>query len=202
MDGDEVMSAQSGSLERREAVKALLAERGELLVISGLGSSSYDLFDAGESDANFYLWGAMGGAAMIGLGLALAQPRRPIAVVTGDGEQLMGIGSLLTIATKQPRNLSIVVLDNGHFGETGMQMSHSGLGARLELIAEGAGFESATEIGDLDGIATFRRKLRDFTGPHFARIRISSAHVERALPPRDGVFLKNRFRSHLGLPVN
>lgn len=195
------MQRNFGSLDRREAVKALLAERGDLLVISGLGSSSYDVFDAGESPANFYLWGAMGGAAMVGLGLALAQPKRPVAVITGDGEQLMGLGSLLTVAAKKPGNLSIIVLDNGHFGETGMQKSHSGLGARLEVIAGGAGFTSITEIGDLDSITTFRRKMQNFDGPHFARIHICSAHVARALPPRDGVFLKNRFRQQLGFPV-
>ena len=133
------MDPNSTALDRRQAVKALLADRGDLLVVSGLGSSSYDVFDAGDNPANFYLWGAMGGAAMIGLGLALAQPRRPVAVITGDGEQLMGIGSLLTIAAMRPANLSIVVLDNGHFAETGMQKSHSGLGARFELIASGAG---------------------------------------------------------------
>jgi thiamine pyrophosphate-dependent acetolactate synthase large subunit-like protein len=191
-----------GSLDRREAVKALLAERGDLLVISGLGSSSYDVFDAGEHAGNFYLWGAMGGAAMVGLGLALAQPKRPVAVITGDGEQLMGLGSLLTVAAKKPGNLSIIVLDNGHFGETGMQQSHSGLGAKLEVIAGGAGFTSVTEIGDLDTIATFRRKMQKFDGPHFARIHIGTAHVARALPPRDGVFLKNRFRGHLGFAVS
>ncbi|WP_036049557.1 thiamine pyrophosphate-dependent enzyme [Bradyrhizobium sp. Tv2a-2] len=195
------MQKNFGSLDRREAVKMLLADRGDLLVISGLGSSSYDLFDAGENAGNFYLWGAMGGAAMVGLGLALAQPKRPVAVVTGDGEQLMGLGSLLTVAAKKPGNLSIVVLDNGHFGETGMQQSHSGLGARLEVIAGGAGFHSVTEIGDLESIAAFRRKMRNFDGPHFARIHISSDHVPRALPPRDGVFLKNRFREHLGFAV-
>ncbi|MEN3350711.1 MAG: hypothetical protein V7632_4346, partial [Bradyrhizobium sp.] len=95
-----MMSAPVGTLDRRAAVKALLADRGDLLAISGLGSSSYDLFAAGEHPGNFYLWGAMGGAAMVGLGLALAQPKRPVLVITGDGEQLMGIGSLLTIATK------------------------------------------------------------------------------------------------------
>ena len=196
------MQRNFGSLNRREAVKTLLAERGNLLVVSGLGSSSYDVFDVGENLANFYLWGAMGGAAMVGLGLALAQPKRPVAVVTGDGEQLMGLGSLLTVAAKKPANLSIIVLDNGHFGETGMQKSHSGLGARLEVIAGGAGFTSITEIGDLESVATLRRKLQNFDGPHFARIHIGSAHVERALPPRDGVFLKNRFRENLGFPVN
>jgi thiamine pyrophosphate-dependent acetolactate synthase large subunit-like protein len=194
--------AQPNALSRREAVKALLAERGDLLVITGLGSSAYDVFDAGESPANFYLWGAMGGAAMIGLGLALAQPKRPVAVVTGDGEQLMGIGSLLTIAAKKVGNLTIVVLDNGQFGETGMQTSHSGLGARLDVIATGAGLRSVTEITDMKGLADFRPMLQNINdGPRFARIHIATGHVERALPPRDGVFLKNRFRENLGFPV-
>jgi thiamine pyrophosphate-dependent acetolactate synthase large subunit-like protein len=195
--------ASSNALGRREAVKALLVERGDLLVITGLGSSSYDVFDAGEHSGNFYLWGAMGGAAMVGLGLALAQPKRPVAVITGDGEQLMGIGSLLTIAAKKVGNLSIVVLDNGQFGETGMQTSHSGLGARLDVIASGAGLRSVTEITDMKGLNDFRPKLRDINdGPRFARIHIATGHVERALPPRDGVFLKNRFRENLGFPVS
>lgn len=192
----------AGSLDRRDAVKALLTDRGDLLVVTGLGSSCYDVFDAGDHDANFYLWGAMGGAAMIGLGLALAQPKRPVAIITGDGEQLMGLGSLATIAAKKPNNLSIVVLDNAHFGETGMQRSHSGLGARLELIAAGAGFPSVTEIQNRAALDAFRPKLHDLKGPHFARVAISTNHVDRALPPRDGVYLKNRFRQHLGLPVN
>jgi thiamine pyrophosphate-dependent acetolactate synthase large subunit-like protein len=194
--------AQDFSLNRREAIKALLVDRGDLLVVTGLGSSSYDVFDAGEHPGNFYLWGAMGGAAMVGLGLALAQPKRPVAIITGDGEQLMGIGSLLTIAVKKPGNLTIVVLDNGHFGETGMQISHTGLGARLDVIATGAGLRSVTEITDIKGITDFRRKLQSLDdGPRLARIRIASGHLERALPPHDGVFLKNRFRENLGLPV-
>lgn len=196
------MSAPTGTLDRRAAVKALLSERSDLLVISGLGSSSYDVFDAGEHASNFYLWGAMGGAAMVGLGLALAQPKRPVLVITGDGEQLMGIGSLLTIATKQPGNLSIAVLDNGHFGETGMQLSHSGLGARLEVIADGAGIGNVSDIADMAGIERFRADMRDLGGgPRLARIRIAAGEVERALPPRDGTYLKNRFRGHLGLQV-
>ncbi|MBR1139326.1 MAG: thiamine pyrophosphate-dependent enzyme [Bradyrhizobium sp.] len=190
------------ALDRRAAVQALLQDRGDLLVISGLGSSSYDVFAAGDHPANFYLWGAMGGAAMMGLGLALAQPSRPVAVITGDGEQLMGLGGLATAAAKKPSNLSIIVLDNAHFGETGMQMSHSGLGARLELIASGAGFPSVSTIADQVALDAFRPKLHDRAGPHFARVVISTDHVDRALPPRDGVFLKNRFRGHLGYPVS
>lgn len=192
-----------GTLDRRAAVRELLKDRGPLLVVTGLGSSSYDAFAAGDHDANFYLWGAMGGAAMMGLGLALAQPRRPVCVLTGDGEQLMGLGGLATIAARKPANLSIVVLDNGHFGETGMQVSHSGLGVDLHRIAEAAGFADVAEIRDLKGIAAYRQQLkRAAGGPRFVTVRIAPGSPPRALPARDGVFLKNRFRQQLGFGVN
>jgi thiamine pyrophosphate-dependent acetolactate synthase large subunit-like protein len=191
-----------GTLDRRAAVKTLLEDRRDLLVVTGLGSPSYDVFAAGEHDGNFYLWGAMGGAAMVGLGLALAQPKRPVVVLTGDGEQLMGVGALLTIAVNKPANLTIAVLDNGHFGETGMQLSHSGHGARLDVIAQGAGFTSVTEITDLKGVTDFRGQMHNLTeGPRFAHIKISKDNPERVLPPRDGVHVKNRFRQHLGFAV-
>ncbi|MDB5656845.1 MAG: aldehyde dehydrogenase [Tardiphaga sp.] len=196
------MSNVSSSLERRAAVKALLADRRDLLVVTGLGSPTYDVFAAGDHDGNFYLWGAMGGAAMVGLGIALTQPKRPVVVLTGDGEQLMGLGSLLTVAVHKPANLTVAVLDNGHFGETGMQKSHAGLGARLEVIAQGAGFLAVDVIDDLKGISDYRSKLQDVTsGPRFVRIRIAHGDTERALPPRDGAYLKTRFRQNLGFAV-
>ena len=195
-------AAQSGTLDRRQAVAALLADRGKLLVVTGLGSPTYDVFAAGDHDANFYLWGAMGGAGLMGLGLALAQPDRPVAVITGDGEQLMGVGGLLTIAVSKPRNLAIVVLDNGHFGETGMQVSHSGYGVDLAAIAGAAGFAAVATVTTLDEIAAARHILHDLTsGPRLLRVRIASGETERALPARDGAFLKTRFRAHLGYAV-
>ena len=196
-------TAKLGTLDRRAAVGELLRDRGPLLVVTGLGSSSYDAFAAGDHDANFYLWGAMGGAAMMGLGLALARPRRPVCVLTGDGEQLMGLGALATIAVRKPANLSIVVLDNGHFGETGMQMSHSGLGIDLHRVAEATGFASVVEIRKLKEIGAYRELLKGSDGgPRFATIRIAPGSPPRALPARDGIYLKNRFRQHLGLGVN
>lgn len=196
------MTAALGTLDRRRAVKTLLVERGNCLVITGLGSPSYDVFDAGDNDGNFYLWGAMGGTAMTGLGLALAQPTRPVVVITGDGEQIMGTGALMTIAMARPSNLTIVVLDNGHYGETGMQTSHSGLGVRLMAVAKACGFDDAVELTDEGGIEMYRPRLQDTSsGPRFAVVRIATGHVERALPPRDGVFLKTRFRRHLGFQV-
>ena len=100
------------TLHRREVVRTLLADRKTLLVVAGLGSTSWDITAAGDSSLSFPTWGAMGQAAMIGLGLALAQPRRRVLVITGDGEMLMGLGSLATIGVQQPPNLAVVVIDN------------------------------------------------------------------------------------------
>ncbi|MGI4950815.1 MAG: thiamine pyrophosphate-dependent enzyme [Janthinobacterium lividum] len=189
-----------GTLERRAAVAALLQDRGDLLVITGLGSPTYDVFAAGDHDANFYLWGAMGGAGLMGLGLALAQPERPVAVITGDGEQLMGLGGLLTIAVKRPPNLTLVVLDNGHFGETGMQRSHSGHGQDLAAIAASAGLATMT-VHTTQELAAARAALHGKDGPRLIRVRIAPGETPRALPARDGVFLKTRFRGALGYAV-
>src|SRR6266446_123820 len=108
-------------IERRAAVTKILSRRSQMLVVAGLGSPVYDVFAAGDHLFNFYNWGAMGSASMVGLGLALSQPERPVVVFTGDGEMLMGIGSLATIAQHRPPNLNIVVLDNEQYAETGMQ---------------------------------------------------------------------------------
>ncbi len=194
--------AQGGHLDRREAVGELLRDRGEALVITGLGSSTYDVFAAGDHDGNLYLWGAMGGAALVGLGLALAQPGRPVVVITGDGEQLMGLGGLATIAIKQPGNFTLVVLDNGQYGETGGQSSHTAQGVDLHRVAATMGFVSAVALTEHSEIAAYRRELTKLSGgPRFATIRIATGSPPRALPARDGVYLKNRFRAHLGLRV-
>jgi thiamine pyrophosphate-dependent acetolactate synthase large subunit-like protein len=188
-------------LDRREVVRELMKDRGDLVVIAGLGSPGYDLFAAGDHDGNFYLWGAMGGAAMMGLGLAFAQRNRPVLVLTGDGEQLMGLGSLATVAAQKPENLSIVVLDNGHYAETGMQKSHTGLGIDLHRMAEAAGFK-AREVVAMQEVAALRREIAQATGgPRFATIRISAEDTPRALSERDGVFQKTRFRTHLGIAM-
>ena len=184
--------------DRRQFVARLLGSLPDALVVTGLGSSSYDVFAAGDRDRNYYLWGAMGGATSLGLGLALAQPDKSVVVVTGDGEQLMGIGSLATIAAKQPRNLTIVVLDNGHFGETGMQRSHTSLGTDLVAVAKGFGIpnsfavESIERCGEVADHAAARKQLT------FVRVSIEANEPPRALPPRDGAFVKNRFRAALG----
>jgi thiamine pyrophosphate-dependent acetolactate synthase large subunit-like protein len=189
------------ALDRRAVVKALMAECPDVLAIAGLGSSAYDLFAAGDREMNFYLWGAMGGAACIGLGLALAQPTKSVLVLTGDGEQLMGLGSLATIGAQRPPNLTVVVLDNGHYGETGMQKSHTALGTSLTGVAAACAIEWTLEIAQMSALSELALRINARKGCGLARVRVSADALPRALPARDGVFLKNRFRAALGLPA-
>jgi thiamine pyrophosphate-dependent acetolactate synthase large subunit-like protein len=186
-------------IDRRAFVAQLLQACPEALVVTGLGSPTYDVFASGDSDRYFYLWGAMGGATPLALGLALAQPQRPVLVITGDGEQLMGIGSLATAAAQRPKNLSIVVLDNGHFGETGMQRSHSSLGTDLSLVAKACGIEDARKLQSVNECAALAAAVNARKNMLFAQVLIKSEDVPRALPSRDGSYVKNRFRNGLSL---
>lgn len=192
------MNSQSFKVDRRRFVADLLNEIPEALVVTGLGSPSYDVFAAGDRDKNFYLWGAMGGSTSLALGLALAQPDNSVVVITGDGEQLMGIGSLGTIAAKQPRNLTIVVLDNGHFGETGMQKSHTSLGTDLVAVAKGFGIGNAFSTREHAAFADVAKHVNARDKTTFVQVFIDSDEPPRALPSRDGVYIKNRFRGALG----
>jgi thiamine pyrophosphate-dependent acetolactate synthase large subunit-like protein len=185
-------------LDRRAAVRELLAERGDLVVVSGLGSPSYDTMAAGDCDLNFYLWGAMGSAATMGLGLALAQPQRPVLVITGDGEQLMGLGALATIAVQRPANLTVAVLDNERYAETGMQHSHTAAGVRLDAVAAACGFTWTVEVVAPEGVAEVRCRLAAGQGPGLAVFKVEQADLPRVLPPIDAVQLKLRLRQALG----
>jgi thiamine pyrophosphate-dependent acetolactate synthase large subunit-like protein len=187
-------------LNRRAAAKALLDNRGDLLVVTGLGSPTYDVAAAGDEDRNFYLWGAMGGACMVGLGVALARPDRRVLVITGDGEMLMGLGSLATIAVRAPANLAIAVLDNGRYGETGMQQSHTDTVTKLASVAAACGIARTFDVQDAAALRTLAQAIHQLDGPLFARVRIGPEDEPRALPTRDGVALKLRFRRAQGIP--
>lgn len=184
-------------LERRKVVRSLLDKRGDLLVVAGLGSSAWDCTAAGDHPLNFPLWGAMGSACLMGLGLALAQPRRRVLVVTGDGEMLMGLGSLATIAAQRPGNLAIVVLDNERYGETGMQQTHTAYGTDLAAVARACGFAKAEIIRSSAQIASMRSGIHRSKGPLFYQVKVKRDAVPLVLPPRDGAYLKNRFREAL-----
>lgn len=193
---DQVM--KGGTLNRREAVATLLKDRKDLLIVTGLGSPSYDVMAAGDHDGNYYLWAAMGSAVTVGLGLAKAQPDRPVLVLTGDGELMMGVGALATIAVQKPRNLTIAVLDNGHFGETGMQESHAGRGIAIEKIAASMGYAHTACLTDMADVEELQGKLEAKDGLRLAVLKVLPGNEPRVLPARDGVHIKNRFRAALG----
>ena len=184
-------------LNRREVARALLRERGELLVVAGLGSTAYDVAACGDTPLDFPLWGAMGGAAMVGLGLALAQPERTVLVLTGDGEMLMGLGSLATIAAQRPPNLRIVVLDNERYGETGQQRTHTAMGVDLEAVASACGIPRTRTVRRADELASLREDLRTSEDLVFAVVKIAPEELPRVLPPRDGAYLTQRLRAAL-----
>jgi thiamine pyrophosphate-dependent acetolactate synthase large subunit-like protein len=177
-------------MKRRQVVSSLLKNRKNLLVVAGLGSTAWDITAAGDSPLNFPLWGGMGQAAMMGLGLALAQPKRRVLVITGDGEMLMGLGSLATIGVQQPPNLAVVVIDNERYGETGMQKTHTASGVDLAGVARSCKL-NVVPYKDLQD-AIHKKK-----GPHFAVVKVDAEKIPLVLPPREGTLLKARFRRAL-----
>lgn len=185
--------AKKSTLDRRVAVKTLLAERGDALLVTGLGSSCYD---AGTVDHpnTYYLWGGMGGAAMIGVGLALAQPKRRVLVITGDGEMLMGLGSLATIGAEKIRNLAIVVIDNELYSETGMQPTHTSRGVDLAGIAKASGFAATGTVSTLAEVKAWIAALYQSAGPVFLDIKVNANRYPLSIRLRDGTHIKNRFR--------
>ena len=191
--------SKANLLERRTVVTQLLAERKDAIVVGGLGASTYDIAAAGDHDRNFYLWGAMGGAVMIGLGVALAQPKLPVVVITGDGEMLIGMGILATVGLQKPRNLTIIVLDNEVYGETGGQASHTAGNVDLIGVARACGISDARSISTMAEVEAFKPSMQDVSsGPRFASIKIDSANLERVLASRDGGFIVTRIRGALG----
>src|SRR6266581_3246329 len=184
-------------LNRRDALRALLFEREKMIVVTGLGSPAYDLASCGNEPLDFPLWGAMGGAAMVGPGIALAQPEYKVLVLTGDGEMLMGLGSLATIATQRPSNLRIVVMDNERFGETGQQLTHTATSTDLAAVAAGCGFQHIRTIRQASELEPLRVDLHALDGLLFAVVKVSPEELPRVLPPRDGAYLTHRLRAAL-----
>ncbi|MFT5507932.1 MAG: thiamine pyrophosphate-dependent acetolactate synthase large subunit-like protein [Hyphomicrobiaceae bacterium] len=189
----------SNKIQRRAFVSDLLGKRDGTLVIPGLGSPTWDCFAAGDSPEYLYSWGGMGLSVPTALGLALAQPNKRILALTGDGEMMMGIGSLGVVADQAPGNLAILVLDNEHFGETGRQTGLSSNQADLCKIAEGFGIKqtmAVTEHGAVGELADFLFKA---PGPVFATAKIALSDDPWMLPVKDGVAIAQRFRTALGV---
>lgn len=193
------MNAKSNKIERRPFMAALLAHRGNTLIVPGLGSPTWDCFAAGDTPDFLYSWGGMGLAASTALGVALARPDRRVVCVTGDGEITMGIGSLAVIADQAPSNLGILVLDNESFGETGRQRGLSSNRLDIAATAKGMGIAqtmTVTEQGTGGELAEFLFKT---PGPVLAIAKIALTEDPWGLPEKDGAAIAHRFRMALGL---
>lgn len=185
-------------LPRRDVVAAILGGRDDVLAISGLGGAGYDITAArGDHDLNFCMHGAMGGAALVAMGVAIARPDRRVVAVLGDGDMLMGMSSLATVAAMKTENLAIVCLDNGHYQETGGQPTASGMGADLAGVASACGFPVVKTFGGNADLAEIADTALTSKGPAFLRVMIDSVPVPTVPKTRDGNYMKLRFRKAL-----
>ena len=202
MNMDRAESLEVDALDRREAVPALVGRHEDFLIVAGLAGTARDMAAMTDDGAHVYaMAGAMGAAAMTGFGLALAQPERRVLVVTGDGELLMNVGALATIAVENPPNLSILCVDNGHYGETGYQKSHTSLGVDLEKMAIGAGFKSTRTVTRKDQIDDASKLIRETNGTTFVCLRVKATKPPSFRRLLDPAACRNRFRaSLLGTP--
>jgi len=187
--------ADNFQLHRREVAKQILGAGGDdLLMITGLGSTNWDFTAAGDNPGIFPLWGAMGGAIPMGLGLAMAQPSKRVLVATGDAEALMGIGAFATIAVQAPANLSIAVFDNERYGETGMQATATAHKADIAGIAAASGIPVTGTVRDDAELDAAMPKMLSEPGPCVFVIKVRAEPLPFVLPPKDGAYLKDRFR--------
>jgi thiamine pyrophosphate-dependent acetolactate synthase large subunit-like protein len=185
-------------LDRLEAVPALIGRHEDFLLVAGLAGTSRDVAALTADGAHTYtMAGAMGGATMMGLGLALARPDKRVLVVTGDGELLMNVGSLATIAVLNPPNLSILCVDNGHYGETGYQKSHTSLGVDLERIAAGSGIKRTLTVEREAEIAEGSRLIREGNGTAFVLLRVKPTEPPAYKRNLDPAECRVRFRTAL-----
>ena len=192
-------SATPNKIQRRPFVAELLAQRGNTLVVPGLGSPNWDIFAAGDSPEYLYSWGGMGLAVPTALGIALAQPTRRVMAITGDGEMLMGIGSLAVVGDQAPKNLAILVLDNEKFAETGRQRGLTANRVDIAAVAKGFGIGKTLTVTEHSQLGELAELLFKTPGPVLAVAKIAITQDPWALPEKDGVAIARRFRISLGL---
>jgi phosphonopyruvate decarboxylase len=193
------MSATPNKIARRPFMADLLARRAGARIVCGLGSPTWDAFAAGDSAEYLYSWGGMGLAVPTALGMALAQPARRVVCITGDGEMLMGIGSLGVVADQAPQNLAILVLDNERFGETGRQRGLTSGRTDIAAVASGFGIAKTLTVTEHGAVAALADMLFTEPGPVLAVAKIALTEDPWALPEKDGAAIAHRFRAALGI---
>lgn len=182
-------------MKRFDAIRKIVDSLDKEIIVCNIGAPSRELFTIKDRNENFYMLGSMGLASSIAFGIAIAKPSKQVWCIDGDGSLLMNLGSLSTIANNQPRNLTLIVIDNGSYGSTGDQKTYTSDKTRLEIIAKGAGFDSITVINNEERIIPTLTDLG--IGCHFVKINVlpGNAQVENIpLNPED---IKERFMTSI-----
>ena len=182
--------------QRRTVVAALLENRpADMVVVSSLGNPTWDVASVGDHALNFNFIGAMGQAGPFALGLAMARPEKRIVLFAGDGELLMSLGVLATIANQAPANLAVVALDNESYVETGSQPSATAGPTDLEAVARACGFVNTCSVDDETPLDDIRVMVWEGEGPLFVNIKIVAEALPLVFPYSfDGAMAMNRFR--------
>ena len=186
-------------LDRKKAIPILIGDNKRFLIISGLAGPAKDIgFLTKESPNTFLFGGAMGGALPTSLGLALSRPKEKVLCVSGDGDILMSMGCLATIATTKPKNLIIICVDNETYLETGGQTSHTGLGGNLDMIAKGCGFPITKTIVTEKELLEGKKVLDDNCGgPVFILLKVSKSNPPKYSRNWNASEEKSKFRKNL-----
>ena len=182
---------------RATLTKELVAKLADEAVIAGIGNTNFDLYAAGHRPQNFYMLGSMGLACPIALGVALAQPERGVIALEGDGSILMALGCLATVATLRPRNLTIIIMDNGIYQITGRQPTATSGATDIVAVARGAGISASDWIRDEAHFDKLMARCFRDGGPVLLAAKIDD-QGGTVQPPRDPALVRNRFMKGLG----
>jgi|TARA_B110000438_G_scaffold226108_1_gene220252 phosphonopyruvate decarboxylase len=189
------MNKKSSTLNRQDVLAILFPSTEEFLFITGLAGSARDAAGlTNDGDNLFTMAGCMGAAVPMGLGVALCAPKKQVVVITGDGELLMSIGSLASVATMAPDNFSIVCIDNGCHGETGGQTGHTSKRTDLSKIAEGAGIASVMALERYEELEAGRKFLSSGISPRFLQVRVSDGPPTKFKRNLNPIHCRIRFR--------
>ena len=186
-------------VNRFDLTKRLVAKlRHEEAVIGGIGNTNFDLWSAGHRPQNFYMLGSMGLAIPIAFGVALAQPKRHVIALEGDGSLLMQLGCLSTIAAQKPKNLTMVIMDNGLYQITGGQRTPAAGTADYVALARASGLSKCAWAADEDDFDTLVEAALAEGGPSFIAARIDDKPGV-GTTDRDPVQIRERFMLGLGV---
>jgi len=186
-------------LNRTALTKRLVGKlKRDEAVIGGIGNTNFDLFSAGHRPQNFYMLGSMGLACPIALGVAIAQPERGVIALEGDGSILMALGCLATIASVKPRNLTVIIMDNGLYQITGKQSTVTAGVTDIVALARGAGLANSQWVRDEGHFDELIDRRFEDGGPVFLAVKIDDK-PGAAPAVRDPALIRNRFMKGLGV---